>query len=202
MSRTTTRRQFYWERFTDGHGTWREKGKPPPGADLAALRRGIGQEVGTVPQMWSFYATPATDETGETDRYRYRKIVAEHVALTLYGAHQQSRPQPVHRTGISLGRMITNLKLTERFSAQALERRFAAAATATSFSELTYHLRGLVALCRTDPSIALDYTGLVEDLTRWQRESERSRTVRRWGLDYVWTDKDEHDSTTTNAGEN
>jgi CRISPR system Cascade subunit CasB len=197
MSRSTTRRPYYWERFTDGNGAWLDEKKMPPGADLAALRRGIGQEVGTVPQMWSLYATRAAEDDGSSDLARKRRIAAEHVALTLYGSHQQARSRPVHRNGIGLGRAITNLKLTERFSEQALERRFAAAATATSFSELIHHLRGLVALLRADQTITLDYTTLVADLTDWQYDVSRSRTVRKWGLDYVWSSKDDEESTDT-----
>ena len=56
----TQPRRHYWQRHTDGDGAWSQRG-PAPGADLAALRRGIGQEPGTVPQMWPYYTTLSAD---------------------------------------------------------------------------------------------------------------------------------------------
>jgi CRISPR system Cascade subunit CasB len=54
------RRPYYWERHNDGKGNWSRKDWPP-GAELAALRRGIGREPGAVPDMWPFY-TELNDE--------------------------------------------------------------------------------------------------------------------------------------------
>jgi CRISPR system Cascade subunit CasB len=80
--------RFFWTRFPPGKGV-------PRGEDLAALRRGVGKEPGSVPEMWRFYSTFRA-EGGSSDP----KLWAEHHALTLFSIHQQSVAQLVHETGV------------------------------------------------------------------------------------------------------
>ncbi|HEX2300692.1 MAG TPA: type I-E CRISPR-associated protein Cse2/CasB, partial [Pseudonocardiaceae bacterium] len=134
-------RPHYWQRHTDGSGSWGNDG-PAPGAELAALRRGIDREPGSVPAMWPFYTTLSASGALTT------RLAAEHLALTLFAVHQQSLPQPVHRKGVGLGSAILELRNSGKFSPEAVDRRFAAAATATSLTELAHHLRGLIAQLR------------------------------------------------------
>lgn len=173
-------RAFYWERHTDGSGSWRNKHpKPevPPGGDLAALRRGIGRQPGEVPQMWPFYTTLNPD--GQLTP----RLLAEHAALTLFAVHQQSRADPVHRADIGVGAAMLTLRHSEKFSTDAVDRRFSAAATATSLAEVTTHLRGLITQLRgTDQG--LDYTRLCWDLRDWQDPARLPAVRRRWGGQY------------------
>lgn len=172
------RRAHYWLRHTDGRGRWRERyPQGPPGADLAALRRGAGKEPGTVAAMWPLYTT-LTERGDLTDALR-----AEHVALTLFALHQQSKSRPVHRGGVGLGSAIRELRKAEKYSEEAVDRRFAAAATATTLTELAVHLRGLVGQLKKVEQ-GLDYTRLVEDLQRWQAPEHVAMVRRRWGGQY------------------
>jgi CRISPR system Cascade subunit CasB len=160
---------MFWERA--------HKGDLPDGADLAALRRGIGREPGSVPAMWRYYT--ALDHEGRlTARLR-----AEHIALTLYATHQQSLPAPAHYSGTGLGEAILALRCSGKFSPDAVDRRFNAAATATSLDEAAYHLRGLVRQLRNVPQ-SLDYTRLWKDLIDWQHPEHVGRVRRRWGAQY------------------
>jgi len=175
------RAPFYWERNNDGSGNWSRKDWPP-GADLAALRRGIGREPGTVPALWPFYTN--LNESGQLTR----ALRAEHTALTLFAVHQQSQGKPMHVAGIGLGRAIRALHSGERakFSEDAVNRRFSAAATATSMAELALHLRGLISMLNDIPQ-AVDYSRLFEDLVAWQDIRRISQVRRRWGGQYfVW----------------
>lgn len=173
-----TYRPYYWERYTDGEGNWRS-GQGPPGADLAALRRGIGRPAGSVPQMWRFYATLRAD--GRLSA----ALRAEHIALTLFAVHQQSRGDPIHREGVGLGTAMRALRDSGRFSEEAVDRRFAAAATAASTGQLAVHLRGLVSQLRTvRPGPGLDYSRLCRDLRDWQRPEAAAAVRRRWGAQY------------------
>jgi len=171
------RSRYYWLRHTDGTGGWRQK-DGPPGHELAALRRGVGREAGAVPQMWPYYTT-LTESGQVTPRLR-----AEHVALTLFAVHQQSKARPVHRFGIGVGRALHELRRSERFSDEAVDRRFAAAATATSFLEVSYHLRALLTQLRAVDGAALDYTRLYDDLVAWQDPEQRIKVCRVWGALY------------------
>jgi len=182
MTETAATRRFYWQRHTDGQGSWGERGSPP-GADLAALRRGIGREPGSVPEMWPYYTT-LTENGAITQRLR-----AEHLALTLFAVHQQSQSQPVHRERVGLGTAVLALRRSERFSPDAVDRRFGAAATATSLNEVAHHVRGLLTQIRGLPSQpGLDYARLFDDLRSWQSPEWCSAVRRRWGAQYfVWT---------------
>jgi CRISPR system Cascade subunit CasB len=172
--------EFYWEKLTSGDGKWK-RNEGAPGADLAALRRGVGREPGTVPEMWRFYIT-LVDTGVVTNRLR-----AEHTALTLFGVHQQSQKVPMHRTDHGLGTALRAVRRSDKFSEQAVDRRFTAAATATSMAELTLHLRGLVGLLH-DIDQPLDYTQLFRDLNNWQYPQNQGRVRRRWGSQYfVWS---------------
>ena len=170
-------RECFWERHTAGDGAWRQASDTPSGEDLAALRRGIGREAGSVPEMWPFYTTLAADGR-LSDRLR-----AEHVTLTLFAIHQQSRSQPAHRDGVGLGSAIRALRESEQFSPEAVDRRFAAAATATSLAELSVHLRGLISQLRNVRS-GLDYSLLFRDLRDWQWPERVAAVRRHWGSQY------------------
>jgi CRISPR system Cascade subunit CasB len=188
---------YYWERYTAGDGSWKD-GQEPPGEELAALRRGVGREAGDVPAMWRFY-TELTQDGRKTMRLR-----AEHVALTLFAVHQQSKSRPMHRAGVGVGTAIVALRRDPRTSEEAVDRRFAAAATATSFTEVSAHLRGLITQIRRLDQ-GLDYTRLVKNLIAWQDPVRVPDIRRRWGAQY-FTPLDPHppptnESAHPNAGQ-
>lgn len=185
---TETRRgPYFWERHVDDQGAWRRsetagKAGRPTGQELAALRRGIGREAGTVSELWPYYETVNPDRLGQRGEVSDR-LAAEHIALSLYGLHQQSQVQPMHMPGRGLGAAVRRLRSSGAFSADAIDRRFNAAATSSTQHELTLHLRSLVTLLRGQ-AVALDYTRLLGDIARWSWDDGRSSTRRRWGSDY------------------
>lgn len=176
-SQSPTRQAHYWHRHTAGSGVWRTAAGGPPGEDLAALRRGIGREPGAAPAMWRLY-TQLTED-GRVSR----QLRAEHAALTLFAVHQQSRSAPMHRKGAGVGTAVLALRRSGRYSEEAVDRRFAAAATATSLAEVTVHLRGLLTQLRT-VNLPLDYDALYRDLREWQDPQRRGAVRRRWGSQY------------------
>ncbi len=210
MARIDRRGPWYWVRGTDGKGRWityAGQAYRPPGEELAALRRGARREAGSVPEMWPFYVSVVEEEhlTGRDRGWQPPvTLQAEHHALTLFGVHQQSQPQPMHVEDVGVGTAILALRQSGRFSEDAVDRRFAQAATATSLAELAHHLRGLVTQLRSSGSAqALDYTRLVEDLRDWCWPQTQHRVRRRWGGQYHrWARRksdDEAESTTAAA---
>lgn len=190
MAKADTDR-WYWQRGTDEHGRWKlERGQPyrPPGEELAALRRGTGREAGTVAEMWPFYVSLVSDhDLARRDDAAQVPIAlqAEHIALTLFGLHQQSQSQPMHERGSGVGDAVLALRQSGRFSEDAVDRRFAQTATATSLAEVARHLRGLISQLRTLASTpALDYSRLIEDLEAWHRPHAQQQVRRRWGGQY------------------
>jgi len=176
----------YWGHYTDGSGSWRRSDHRPAGEHLAAMRAGADREPGTVPAMWERH----TEFPDEDWRARHHdtwempsRFTAEHHALVLFGFHQQSVSEPMHRADVSLGTALRRLRQSGRASETGVDRQLTAAATATSLTELAQHLRRLVTQLR-QPRIPLDYDQLLDDLTRWQQPAWQGRVRRRWGLDY------------------
>lgn len=179
------RRPYFWEQYVDDEGKWLAGAtttpRRPSGPDLAALRRGIGRDAGSVPELWPFYVTVNNDELGQRGLVS-SALGAEHIALSLYGLHQQSLDIPMHAPGVGLGAALRRLRAMHG-SEDAIDRRFKTVATATGPGELEAHLRSLVTLLR-GKKVALDYTQVVRDLTGWQYSDGRARARRRWGHDY------------------
>ncbi|WP_199443836.1 type I-E CRISPR-associated protein Cse2/CasB [Umezawaea beigongshangensis] len=183
MPEPERRDSWYWEKNTDDQGRWKHAKDTPSGQDLAALRRGLGRPAGSVPQMWPFYQAVVPDEHSP-------RLVAEHVALSLYGLHQQSKSTSMHRPGVGLGTALRDLSRKESVSEAAVTRRFNAAATATSTDELVAHLRGLITQLRTH-TIALDYSRLWRDLLTWSFPDGPGQVRRRWGMQFhAWQSTD------------
>lgn len=184
MTPTDDRVVRYWTRYVAPDGTWRKQ--PPPGEDLAAFRAGLGRLAGTVPALWPYYTTPIDDRLARQGKVS-RELEAEHAALALYGLHQQSRPEPMHRSGVRLGQALRRLhKQSDQdkgFSREAVDRRVNAAASATQVSAFLTHLRGLISQLRT-VSAPLDYDLLLRDIRAWRRHDTRQFARRRLGLDY------------------
>ncbi|MEV0217540.1 type I-E CRISPR-associated protein Cse2/CasB [Micromonospora sp. NPDC050695] len=171
------RRRHFWER--DFPKT------VPEGRDLAALRVGLGRESGSVPAMWPYYTVL------HAEGWITPKLRAEHAALALFAVHQQSQPRLMHKPDVGLGWAMANLRRSDKFSPEAVDRRFGAAATATSFTEVVAHLRGLVSQLRTlKPAQPLDYTRLLRDLCDWQDQERVHSVRRRWGSQYFTAGRD------------
>lgn len=174
LAEAVTRSRHYWNRRSTQRRSIRDVF---PGEELAALRRGAGRQPGEVPAMWPFYRELAADGA-ITARLR-----AEHHTLVLFAFHQQAQERAMHETGQDFGAALRMLVQSGRYSEEALERRFAAAATATSADELAMHVRGLVQQLRT-ARIPTDYDDLFGALASWSYDDARARTGRRWAAHF------------------
>jgi CRISPR system Cascade subunit CasB len=175
------RGRWFWESFAP-----EDRWAP---AALADLRKAVTQEAGAVPELWRYYRVIVPDSEAHSFRPS-AKLTAEHVALGLFGVHQQSqRDRIMHNSEVELGKALSNLRASGRYSPEALDRRVNAAATSTSTRELVLHLRGLVTQLRAEHQ-PLNYNRLVEDIYQWDYPDQRKRVRRRWGADYLgWANK-------------
>ncbi|GCD99705.1 type I-E CRISPR-associated protein Cse2/CasB [Embleya hyalina] len=181
------RRERYWDTRIGVDGRWRVDHAtgyvgPPPGADLAAMRTGLGRTPGEAWAVWTFSVSEVDEHLARQDRMSAEQR-AEHAALALYGLHQQSQSTPMHKSGVRPGQALRALRATGKFSEQAVDRRVDAAATATRAEALHIHLRGLVTQLRAVAQ-PLDYNTLLEDLREFEHPDGRRRVRRRWGRDY------------------
>lgn len=174
MTDDSSRAAPFWVRFDPTNQT-------QSGA-LAVLRQGFDREPGDVPGMWPYYVH-LTQEGRLT-----RKLTAEHLALSMFGLHQQGIRTKVHRGGAfgqpSFAAALHRLRASGRFSEAALDARVAQAATAPDVRALAYHLRGLITMLKAIPDSAFNYDGLLQDLQDWQDPARAGRVRLNWGIAY------------------
>lgn len=176
MAKLTARGPWFWTGFDPkDHNA---------GADTATLRKGLGREAGSVPELWRYYKVIVPDQVAAAGRIT-PDLAAEHAALTLFALHQQSQSTSMHKDGEHIGAALLKLRGSDQFTGNpdALDRRVGAAATATSVTELAFHLRGLITLLRGQ-QLPLDYTQLAQDIADWRTSSGQARARRRWGAYY------------------
>lgn len=173
-------------------------------AELAKLRRGLGKQAGSVPEIWDLTvgSVPAssvrvsgwvTDDPTPAEQ-------AAHAALTLYAAHQQSLTVPMHVPGVSFGSAVRRLAGHDARSEEAVVRRFMAAATAESVDELLTHVRGLIKQLRT-ARVGFDYARFADDIDGLLSPA-RAQSVRlSWGRAFYRTDRSDDSTAPTDNTE-
>ena len=166
--------------------------RPGAVASLARLRRAVSAEPGDDPAVWFdiFDGFPQRllghgDTASAAER-------AAHAAVTIFAVHQQSRMEPMHRHGVSLGTAVRALG-RENANEDAVLRRFHALGTASSLSETLHHLRGLVTQLR-GAAIGLDYGRLARDLWRLQNPRTAPGVRLEWGRAYYRSQPPKADS--------
>lgn len=158
--------------------------RPEAAAALARLRRGIGRAPGFDYTLDAYLRVP--DELlgarPDTDLEASDGEHACHAAVTLYALHQQSRSERMHANGRGLGSAVAALADASG-GPDGVRRRFAALGTAATYTEVLYHLRGLVMMLR-DHRIPLDYGLLADDLKTIRRPGGREQMQAVWGREY------------------
>jgi CRISPR system Cascade subunit CasB len=151
-------------------------------AMLAKLRRGIGKEPGSIPEIWEI-----TLDGLESGEYMDKAV---HTALTLFALHQQGKDKPMSvsnteddKRGNSLGGAVG--KLIDDNNKEGIKRRFDAAITANDFTEFSHHARGLIQLLKAS-DIPIDYPAFAQTLYSWQFSESRDKVRLQWGKDYYY----------------
>ena len=151
----------------------------PARAILARLRQAVDEPPGANPEVWQIILSVLPEQfIGSRDQPTKGEWAA-HVALTLYGVHQQGNQSPMHVTGISFGTAMGRL-MRDRPSAKS---RYDALLTASHFAGRRNYLRTLTGLLATD-GIPVDHGRLAVDLFRLQSAEHKDTVVRVWGRDF------------------
>lgn len=158
-------------------------------AYLANLRQSVNKEVnlatGVFPIIFSNIPSEYLGKSGDlTDSER-----AIILALQLFALHQQGKDQNVNSKSDSksekapdnLGASLRTLRSPD--DSQAIDRRFNAMITATSFNELANHLRHLIKLLKSKTDTKVDYARLAQDLFWFQKGYESSIRLK-WSRSY------------------
>ena len=180
-------RQFVWVRYQNAK-TDHERQRL-----LIAAKKAVGTTPGTVPEVWSIYAS--SDEAG---------IDAEHVTAGIWGTHQQGAERPVHMPKTDAAKWPTNFGgacrrlFDEQFSGNAqirspidtlaadtISTRLAVLSRADEVDIAAAHISSLVRLMRsTGEHIAFDYDDLYWAIRTWVDPEKRTTTMHRWSRSY------------------
>lgn len=155
-------------------------------ATLANLRRGIAQAPGAMPELWEVTVAGLPEVLQGRGYAPSDAERAVHAALTLFAVHQQGKEMQqvcMSKQGEYLGLVLRKWIISHSEREEALTRRFHTVATADSFDELVWHMRGLVQLLRTG-GYPLDYGELGRDLFFFQKPDWRDVVRLKWGREF------------------
>ena len=148
-------------------------------ATLARLRQAVDEAPGVNPDVWQTVLEILPEQfIGSRDQPTKGEWAA-HLALTLYGVHQQGNNTPMHEPGVTFGTAMGRL-MRERPSAKS---RYDALLSASHFAGRRNYLRSLTGLLSTD-GIPVDHGRLALDLFRLQSADHKNSVVRVWGRDF------------------
>lgn len=147
----------------------------------AQLRRGLGREPGSVPEIWPWTVDGLTnDET--SDRVTAEEAAVHH-ALTLFAFHQQGKSARMHDPDRTFGAAVRWLADRGRGERPIHEtpvyRRFSALTTAGSVGEVSVHGRGLVGQLKAE-GLGFDYARFADDLFYLGLPGRAAAVRRRW----------------------
>lgn len=163
-------------------------------AVLACLRRGIGKEIGTMPNLLGFVLPE--QEISNYPRQEEQIERALYTALTLYAFHQQGIERCMSDGLTDEDTAVSNRnsfgyaagKLFRASESEAgVQRRFNQVLTANSLTELSVHARGIIGLMKKH-NITIDYPQFALDLYRFQQLDCHRKIVLNWGKDYYMED--------------
>lgn len=163
--------------------------------NLANLRHADINSPGVDPTLWEVtLGSLPHDLLGHGDDPSPAER-AVHAALVLYATHQQSRPEPMHRSGIGLGQAVRSLSQKRSGGPDwdtGTISRFHHLCRAQSSTIRLENLRGLVTLLRSE-SVGLDYGRLAADLYRLEKGLTQ-QVILSWGRQLHRMEPTTHDN--------
>ncbi|GAA3592605.1 hypothetical protein GCM10022198_15640 [Klugiella xanthotipulae] len=158
-------------------------------SELARIRHGVGKPLGSSVELIGLTTAQLEPESPTLPDAPTALELAAYTAITFYAMHQQSqRKAPMHVPTVSLGTAAWRLS-TSGGSEEAVQRRFEALGTASTWEEATYHSRGIIQQLRSE-AIPLDYALFATDLFLLHQPEYASRVRNRWGRDFYRTRKE------------
>ena len=156
-------------------------------AMLSSLRNSVGKPLSQTLIVWPlvFEYLPEED-LGKTSRLTDREEVMLHT-LQLYAIYQQGSELSVwleNRTKYqNFGHVAATLREVDQTA--AIDRRFNALITSSTYDEFIYHLRQIIRLVKSKKkeSVPIDFCRLAQDLLNFKR-GYRENTRLQWAKAY------------------
>ena len=157
---------------------------------LANLRRGVGREPGELPELFGILLLDMPEDFWSKTGIATKEEWVCYTALTLYALHQQghdTKSQPMHTDeDVSIGKAMYKMMAaydSDTNAEQRIVQKLRTLATAVDRKALSYHLRGIVQLFRSN-GISMNYKNLAGDLYEMQFTESKSQVCLRWGQDF------------------
>lgn len=152
-------------------------------AALAALRRGLGQPPGTVPDMFPYVIRrmPDTVYSGSWEENAYYLVAA------LFALH------PDKGSGINLGAHFAQTLDPNPDHNSAVERRFTALLTAHP-DDLPFYLRQAISFLKSK-EVPVNWHQLMWDVRDWGHPDRQNR-VQKWWANQFWRSQKKEESET------
>ena len=158
-----------------------QENKKDLGRNLAVLRNSTGKPLEEASEVWAlvFPLLPA-EYLGSGALTREEKALI--TALQLYAIGQQgvSKTRDDGSSG-SFGKSLRRIRTKD--SGSALDKRFNAMLTATTFDEFSYHLRQIFKSGKSNSSFTVNFPALASDLF-WYQSGKSGQVCLRWASDY------------------
>jgi CRISPR system Cascade subunit CasB len=151
-------------------------------ATLAKLRQSIGRNLAQTASVWPEVFAELPEQFLSADGESTKEEQAIFTSLQLYALHQQGKSESVDVADnqANIGQTLKSLRQGKNTT--AIDRRFNAMITASTFDELTTHLRHLIKLLRKNNG-KVSYAKLADDLF-WYQKGFDTKVKLRWGQSY------------------
>ena len=147
--------------------------------NLAVIRNSIGKGYDEATGIWQFLFPVIPSEYLGNGPLTYEEK-ALIVSLQLYAMGQQGSNKVSGEKNSSFG---SSLRLLRTGKTAAMDRRFNAMLTSTTFDEFTYHLRQLFKLGKSKDNFSVNFQKLAEDLF-WYQNGREKQICLKWARDY------------------
>ena len=139
---------------------------------LAALRRGLGKEPGTVAEMHRYVVPWLPDDASDWQANRW------YIVASLFALHQGNWTSSESGRPTNLGASFARLK--RETDSDSIERRFIAMLNCDA-DDLPQHLRHAISLLKSH-EVKVDFAQLLRDLRWWG--SDRRTVQRQWARSF------------------
>lgn len=151
---------------------------------LAALRNSVGKPFSEAEDIWPFFFENLPAAFLSTNGSVTAQEKAIYGAMQIYALCRQGASHTVivdNDLRLSMGGSLKSGRDVE--DPKALDRRFNALLTASSFEEFTYHLRQLTKLVKAKATLTVNIAGLANDLF-WYQRGRKQNIIMNWAKDY------------------
>lgn len=157
-------------------------------AMLANLRNSVGKPLSQSVEVWPLMFENLPEDFLSQGQSDSKKEVAILTTLQLYALYRQGKKAPAREDGEergfkNIGYSLSALRTGD--NVVAMDRRFNALITATTYDELTHHLRQMIKLLKSKVSgeIDIDFGRLASDLFGFLIGKDENMRLR-WARDY------------------